>query len=157
MQKITTFFTFDDQAEAAANLYTSLFEDGKIIETTRYGEAGPKPKGTVMTVTFECAGQRFVALNGGPNFTFSQGISLSVATESQAETDELWARLEADGGKPVACGWITDRFGVSWQITPTMLPRLLSNPDRAVANRVMQAMMKMVKIDIAALEAAARG
>lgn len=151
MQKITTFLTYDDQAEAAAQLYTSVFKDSKILGTSRYGEGGPGSPGAVMTVTFELAGQPFIALNGGPSFTFAQGISLFVNCETQAEVDELWENLSA-GGAPGRCGWLTDRFGVSWQIVPSVLGELLGGTDREKARRVMQAMLQMTKLDIQALQ-----
>jgi predicted 3-demethylubiquinone-9 3-methyltransferase (glyoxalase superfamily) len=153
--KITTFLTFDDEAEEAVALYTSVFERSKIVEKTYYGELGPMPKGTLMTVVFELEGQTFYALNGGPSFTFTQGISLFVSCETQAEIDDLWSKLTAGGGKEVACGWLVDRFGVSWQIVPIVLWELLHDKDAARAKRTMAAMMKMVKLDIAKLKAAA--
>ncbi|WP_433518961.1 VOC family protein [Nonomuraea sp. CA-143628] len=155
MQKITTFLWFDNQAEEAAAFYTSLFEDSRILEVQRYGDAGPGPAGTAMTVSFELAGQRFVALNGGPQFTFTEAISLYVDCASQEEVDELWAKL-TDGGEESQCGWLKDRWGLSWQIVPKVLPELLSNPDPAKAQQVMKAMLGMRKIDINALEEAAR-
>ncbi len=153
MQKITTFLTFHDQAEQAAKFYTSLFPDSRITGITYYGDLGPRPKGTVMTVTFELAGQEFVALNGGPDFHFAMGISLMVNCETQAEIDRLWDKL-SEGGAPNVCGWLTDRFGVSWQITPVVLGQMLSDPDPAKAQRAMAAMMKMAKLDIRGLEQA---
>jgi len=153
---ITTFLTYDTQAEDAAKLYTSLF-DGKIKETMRYPGGGPKPEGTVLSVTFELFGQTYIALNGGPTFTFSQGFSLMVQVDTQAEIDRLWEKLTENGGKAVQCGWLTDKFGVSWQIVPKALGRLLSDKDRAKSGRAMQAMMKMQKLDIAKLEAAFNG
>ena len=152
-QKITTFLTFNDQAEEAARLYTSVFPHAKILSTTRYGDAGPMPTGLVMTIELELEGQHFVLLNGGSSFTFSQGISLQVNCESQEEVDRYWNGL-VEGGKPVACGWLTDRFGVSWQVTPRILPELLQDRDPAKARRAMEAMMKMTKIDIKALKEA---
>jgi predicted 3-demethylubiquinone-9 3-methyltransferase (glyoxalase superfamily) len=146
MQKITTFLTFNDQAEAAVKLYTSVFRNSKVLSTT------PGPNGGLMTATFELEGQRFMALNGGPSFTFAQGISLFVNCETQAEIDELWEKLSAGGGKG-QCGWLTDRFGVSWQIVPSVLGKLLG--DKRTGMRVMQAMLQMTKLDIAALERAA--
>ncbi len=156
MQKIVTFLTYNDQAEEAVKLYTSLFKNSRILKTTRYGDAGPAPKGSVMTISFELEGQRFVALNGGPSFTFSQGISLSVDCDTQAEIDRLWAGLSA-GGKEIACGWLTDRFGVSWQIVPTKIIELVGDKDPVKAQRAMQAMLKMVKLDIATLQRAHDG
>ena len=154
MQKITTFLTYNDQAEEAARLYTSLFRDAEIIKTTYYKEGMPVPAGRVMSVEFRLAGQEYVALNGGPHFQFSEGISLFVSCEDQAEIDELWAALTADGGQPGQCGWLKDRFGVSWQLIPHNLRQLLSSDDSAQARRKMEAMLQMHKIDIAALEQA---
>jgi len=156
MQKITTFLTFNDQAEDAARLYTSVFDDSRIVNTTRYGEGGPGPKGTAMSVAFELHGQRFIALNGGPSFAFADGISLYVDCETQAEVDRLWERL-SEGGAPGRCGWLKDRFGVSWQIIPSALGRLLGDPDPEKSQRVVQAMLQMGKLDIAALEGAHAG
>jgi len=153
MQKITTFLTFNDQAEEAMKLYTSIFRNSKILSLSRYGEEGPGPKGTVMTGTFEIEGQPFIALNGGPYFTFAQGISLFVNCESQAEVDELWEKL-SEGGEKQPCGWLKDRFGVSWQIIPSVLGEMLQDKDPKKAGRVMQAMLKMEKIDIKALQQA---
>jgi predicted 3-demethylubiquinone-9 3-methyltransferase (glyoxalase superfamily) len=153
MQRITTFLTFNDQAEEAVALYTSIFENSRIVSTTRYGDAGPGPKGSLMTATFELAGQEFVALNGGPSFTFAQGISLSVNCETQEEVDELWEKL-SEGGEKGPCGWLTDRFGVSWQINPRVLGEMLADPDPEKANRVMKAMLQMGKIEIAGLREA---
>ncbi|HSL66469.1 MAG TPA: VOC family protein [Gaiellaceae bacterium] len=155
-QKITTFLTFDGRAEEAVDLYTSIFPDSRVTSTSRYGDAGPGPKGSLMTATFELAGQEFVALNGGPSFTFSQGISLFVDCETQEEVDEYWEKL-SEGGDPGPCGWLTDRFGVSWQIVPRVLPELLADQDPALAQRVMEAMLGMGKIEIEGLERAARG
>ena len=156
MQKIVTFLSYDDQAEAAVQLYTSLFRNSRVVATTRYGDAGPGPKGSVLTISFELEGQRFVAMNGGPHFKFTDGISLSVRCDTQAELDRLWDGLAADG-KPVQCGWVTDRFGVSWQIVPAKMGELIGDPDPAKAKRTMEAMLKMVKLDIAALERAHDG
>lgn len=156
MQKITTFLTYNGRAEEAVKLYTSVFPHSRIVKTTRYGDAGPGPKGSVMTIAFELDGQPFVALNGGPSFTFSQGISLSVNCETQAELDLVWEGLCA-GGKPIQCGWLTDRFGVSWQIVPARMGELIGDPDPAKARRTMEAMLKMVKLDIGALQRAHDG
>ena len=153
MQKITTFLTFNDQAEEAMKLYTSIFRNSKILSLSRYGEEGPEPKGTVMSGTFELEGQPFIALNGGPYFTFAQGISLFVNCESQAEVDDLWEKL-SEGGERQPCGWLKDRFGVSWQIIPSVLGEMLQDRDPRRAGRVMQAMLKMEKIDIKALQQA---
>ncbi|SEH01254.1 Glyoxalase superfamily enzyme, possibly 3-demethylubiquinone-9 3-methyltransferase [Nonomuraea solani] len=150
MQKITTFLWFDGQAEEAAAFYTSLFTGSRILEVQRQGEAGP-----AMMVTFELAGQRFMALNGGPEFTFNPAISLFVDCESQEEVDELWSALTADGGEESQCGWLKDRWGLSWQIIPRRLPALLSQPDPVKAQQVMKAMLGMHKIDVKALEEAA--
>jgi predicted 3-demethylubiquinone-9 3-methyltransferase (glyoxalase superfamily) len=145
--------TFDGRAEEAIDLYTSIFEDSKITSTRRYGESGPGPKGSLMTATFELAGQEFMALNGGPSFGFSQGISLFVDCETQEEVDELWEKL-SEGGEKGPCGWLTDRFGVSWQIIPRALGELLGDEDPAKANRVMEAMLQMSKIEIDGLRRA---
>ena len=156
MQKITTFLTFNNQAEAAVNFYTSIFKNSKITSTSRYPEGIPWPNGVADDRAFELDGQEFVALNGGPTFNFSPGISLMVNCETQAEIDELWSKLTA-GGKEVACGWVTDKFGVSWQIVPSILGKLMGDKDPAKASRVGQALMKMVKLDIAALKRAHEG
>jgi predicted 3-demethylubiquinone-9 3-methyltransferase (glyoxalase superfamily) len=153
---ITTFLTYDTQAEEAAKLYTSLL-DGKIKDTTRYPAGGPMPEGTVISVTFELLGQTYIALNGGPTFTFAQGFSLMVQVDTQAEIDRLWTKLTENGGKAVQCGWLVDRFGVSWQIVPRQLGGFLSNRDRAKSGRAMKAMMGMQKLDIAKLQAAFDG
>ena len=156
MPKITTFLTFDNQAEDAANFYTSVFKNSKIVNTARYGDAGPGPKGSLMTATLSLDGQELMLLNGGPTFKFSEAISLFVTCETQAEVDDYWSKLTA-GGKEVQCGWLVDKFGVSWQIIPTALVKLLGDKDAKKAGRVMQAMMKMVKIDIKGLQEAAAG
>jgi predicted 3-demethylubiquinone-9 3-methyltransferase (glyoxalase superfamily) len=153
MQKITPFITFDNQAEEAVNLYVSIFRNSKIVSMNRYGEGGPAPAGSVMSATFLLEGQEFYALNGGPHFTFSDGISLFVSCVTQAEVDELWEKL-SEGGEKGPCGWLKDKFGVSWQIIPTALGELLGDKDPEKAGRVMQAMLKMTKIDIAALKRA---
>ncbi|MFI6993637.1 VOC family protein [Nonomuraea wenchangensis] len=149
-QKITTFLWFDNQAEEAAAFYTSLFADSRIVRVQRDGEAG-----AAMMVEFELAGQRLLALNGGPHFTFNEAVSLYVNCETQEEVDELWARLTADGGEESQCGWLKDRWGLSWQIVPSRLPELISDPDPGRAERAMKAMLGMRKIDIQALEEAA--
>ena len=154
MQRITPFLWFDTQAEEAVNFYTAIFANSKILGISRYGENSPGPAGSVMTVDFEIEGQRFVALNGGPIYHFTPAISLMVDCWTQEEVDRLWERLTSDGGKPVQCGWLADKYGLSWQIVPNRLLELISDPDPAKSNRVMQAMLKMTKIDIAALEAA---
>ena len=153
MQKITPFLWFDHQAEEAANFYVSVFRGSRIPNVARYGDAGPGPKGSVMTIEFELAGQRFVALNGGPQFTFSPAISFVVNCEMQEDVDALWEKISA-GGEEQRCGWLEDRYGVSWQIVPTILPRLLTDKDPEKAQRVMKAMLAMDKIDISVLERA---
>ncbi len=153
MQKITTFLTFNDQAEEAIHFYTSIFNNSRILSETRYGDAGPGPKGTLMTATFQLEGEQFMALNGGPSFKFSQGISLFVNCETQAEIDELWEKL-SEGGQKVACGWLTDKFGVSWQIVPSILGKLLHDKDAEKSKRVMNAMLQMKKLDIQKLKEA---
>ncbi len=155
-QKITPCLWFDGQAEEAINYYLSIFKDGRIIDMTRCGDAGPGPKGAVLVATFELAGQHFIALNGGPHYKFSPAVSMSVDCKSQAEVDELWEKLSA-GGKTSQCGWLDDKFGLSWQIVPSRLPELLQDTNPAKSARVMQAMMQMTKIDISKLEAAAAG
>jgi predicted 3-demethylubiquinone-9 3-methyltransferase (glyoxalase superfamily) len=157
MQKITTFLTFNDRAEEAVKFYTSVFKTSKILTTTRYLEDGPMPKGTFMTAEFELEGQRFVVLNGGSSFTFSQGISLMVSCETQQEIDYYWEKLTAGGGKEIQCGWLVDKFGVSWQVTPSFLPRLFADKDEKKAQRAMNAMMQMKKLDIAKLKQAFEG
>jgi predicted 3-demethylubiquinone-9 3-methyltransferase (glyoxalase superfamily) len=156
-QKITTFLWFDADAEEAARFYTSVFRNSRIVDVVRYGDAGPGPKGSAMTVKFELEGQEFLALNGGPQFKFTEAISLLVRCETQKEVDELWSRL-TDGGQESRCGWLKDRFGLSWQIIPTRLTELLGDPDPQKAKRAMEAMLTMGKIEIPRLEeAAARG
>jgi predicted 3-demethylubiquinone-9 3-methyltransferase (glyoxalase superfamily) len=152
---VRTFLWFDRQAEEAARLYTSLVPGSRILDELRTGDAGPGPKGQVLTIEFELAGQRFTALNGGPHFAFNEAISIAVAVEGQAEVDRLWNALIEGGGAESQCGWLKDKFGLSWQIVPTALPRLLGDPDPAKSARVMKAMMGMRKLDVAALEAAA--
>jgi predicted 3-demethylubiquinone-9 3-methyltransferase (glyoxalase superfamily) len=154
MQKITTFLWFDDNAEEAMNLYVSLFKNSKVLKVSRYGDAGPGQKGKVMTGTFQLEGQEFMALNGGPLFPFTEAISLFVHCETQEEVDALWTKLTANGGKESQCGWLKDRFGVSWQIIPSALPRLMGDKDPKKSAAVMQAMLKMKKIDIKGLEKA---
>jgi predicted 3-demethylubiquinone-9 3-methyltransferase (glyoxalase superfamily) len=153
VQKITPFLWFDGKAEEAANFYTSVFSGSKIVNIMRYGETGPGPKGSVMSVTFQLHGQDFIALNGGPMFTFSAAISFFVDCATQEEVDELWKKLSA-GGEKQRCGWLKDKYGVSWQIIPTALGELLHDKDPARATRVMQAMLQMDKIDIASLRRA---
>jgi predicted 3-demethylubiquinone-9 3-methyltransferase (glyoxalase superfamily) len=154
MKKITPFLWFDTQAEEAAKFYVSIFPNSRILNTARYGDAGPGPKASVMTVEFELDGQRMIALNGGPVFKFTEAISLSVDCTDQKEVDHYWTKL-SQGGEESMCGWLKDRYGLSWQIVPTVLGQLLSSPDAKKAKRVMEAMLKMRKLDIAALKAAA--
>jgi predicted 3-demethylubiquinone-9 3-methyltransferase (glyoxalase superfamily) len=154
-QKITTFLCFDGNAEEAAKHYTSIFNNSKVLSVARYGEAGPGPKGSVMIVTFQLEGQEFIALNGGPQFKFTEAISLSVSCETQKEVDELWSKLTA-GGEESKCGWLKDKFGLSWQIVPSVLPEMIQDKDPERSKRVMQAMMQMKKLDIAQLERAYR-
>jgi predicted 3-demethylubiquinone-9 3-methyltransferase (glyoxalase superfamily) len=154
MQKITTFLWFDNQAEEAVKFYVSLFKNSKIGTVSRYGDAGPGPKGSVMVISFELEGQQFMALNGGPTFHFTPAISLMVNCDTQEEVDALWDELSA-GGRKDRCGWLTDKYGLSWQIVPTVLGKLLSEPDPAKSQRVMKAMLEMDKLDIARLKQAA--
>ncbi|MGZ3547417.1 MAG: VOC family protein [Vulcanimicrobiaceae bacterium] len=157
MQKITPFLWFDNQAEQAANYYTSIFKNSKIENIGRYGEAGPGPQGAVMSATFQLDGQEFIALNGGPLFTFSPAISFFVHCETQPEVDELWEKL-SEGGEKQQCGWLKDKYGVSWQIVPSILGELLNDDDDEKSNSVMRAMLQMEKLDIARLkEAYAQG
>jgi predicted 3-demethylubiquinone-9 3-methyltransferase (glyoxalase superfamily) len=153
MQKITPFLWFNDQAEEAMNFYTAIFKNSKIGSVSRYGEGGPGQPGSVMTATFELDGQEFMVLNGGPLFTFTEAISFFVNCETQAEVDELWTKL-TEGGEESQCGWLKDKYGLSWQIVPSALGELLSDPDAEKAGRVMNAMLQMKKIDIAGLRAA---
>jgi predicted 3-demethylubiquinone-9 3-methyltransferase (glyoxalase superfamily) len=155
-QKITPFLWFDNNAEEAANFYTSTFKNSKITDVRRHGDAGPGLKGSVLTISFQIEGQGFVGLNGGPHFKFTPAISFFVSCETQAEVDDLWEKLLA-GGQATQCGWLTDKFGVSWQIIPKALGAMLGDKDAAKSQRVMQAMMKMVKIDVAKLKAAYDG
>jgi predicted 3-demethylubiquinone-9 3-methyltransferase (glyoxalase superfamily) len=155
MQKITTWLWFDTEAEEAAQFYTSIFPDSRITEVSHYGPAGPRPEGMVMTVGFELFGREFWALNGGSNYRIdSPAISLMVDCETQEEVDRYWSRL-ADGGQEIACGWVTDRYGLSWQIVPRRLRELLADPDRERAQRAMGAMLQMTKIEVDELERAA--
>jgi len=162
IQKIIPFLWFDDQAEAAARFYTSIFKNSKLGRVSRYGEAGQeahhRPPGSVMVVEFELEGQRFAALNGGPVFKFTEAISFEISCDTQEEVDYYWDKLTA-GGDPKAqqCGWLKDKFGLSWQVVPAALGELMSDPDRAKAGRTMQAMLKMKKLDLAELERAAAG
>ena len=160
MQKITPFLWFDNQAEEAVKFYTSIFKNSRIGKIARYDEAGEKvsgrPKGSVMTVEFQIEGQEFVALNGGPHFKFNEAISFVVNCNTQAEVDRFWKKLSA-GGKKVQCGWLQDKYGLSWQIVPTVLGELMSSKDAAKSQRVMEAMLKMVKLDVRKLKQAAKG
>lgn len=151
-----TCLWFDGQAEEAAKFYVSVFPNSRVIDTLRWGDVGPGPKGSVLTCDFELDGRYFLALNGGPQYQFTPAISLMVNCDTQAEIDHYWSRF-LDGGKAQACGWVTDRYGVSWQVGPKLLPELLRDPDVGRRNRAMQAMMGMIKLDIAALQAAADG
>jgi predicted 3-demethylubiquinone-9 3-methyltransferase (glyoxalase superfamily) len=154
MQKITACLWFDTEGEEAARFYTSVFPNSRITDVAYYGEAGPRPAGTVMTVSFDLDGQSFVALNGGPHFSFTEALSFQVSCETQDEVDRYWSAL-SEGGEEGPCGWLKDRFGLSWQIVPTALPRLLQDPNREKSQRVMQAMLGMRKIQIDELEQAA--
>jgi predicted 3-demethylubiquinone-9 3-methyltransferase (glyoxalase superfamily) len=156
MPKITPFLWFDNQAEEAANFYVSVFKDSKILSVSRYGDAGPGPKGSVMVVNFELDKQRFIALNGGPQFKFTEAISFTVDCTTQEEVDQFWSKL-SQGGEPGPCGWLKDRYGLSWQIVPTILNELVSDPDPKKSNRVMEAMLQMKKLNIAGLKRAYEG
>jgi predicted 3-demethylubiquinone-9 3-methyltransferase (glyoxalase superfamily) len=153
MQKITTCLWYDDDAEEAVRFYTSIFKDSKVLSETRWGEGGPVPKGTLMTAKFQLAGQEFIAFNAGPMFKFTEAISLMVNCESQAEVDDLWEKLGA-GGEYSQCGWLKDKYGLSWQVTPIALMEMMADKDAAKAKRVMDAMLQMGKIDIARLKQA---
>jgi predicted 3-demethylubiquinone-9 3-methyltransferase (glyoxalase superfamily) len=157
MSKITPFLWFDNQAEEAMKFYTSIFKNSKVGKVARYGDAGPGPKGSVMTASFELDGQEFIALNGGPHFSFTEAISFVVNCEDQREVDDYWSKLTADGGQESQCGWLKDKFGLSWQIVPTILSKLLSDTDPKRSQRVMQALMPMKKLIIADLESAYNG
>jgi predicted 3-demethylubiquinone-9 3-methyltransferase (glyoxalase superfamily) len=157
MQKITPFLWFDDNAEEAVRFYTSIFRDSEVLSLSRYGEAGPGPKGAVMVAKFRIAGQEFMALNGGPQFKFTEAVSFVVDCAGQQEVDYYWDRLLEGGGQTQMCGWLKDRFGLSWQIVPTVLGELMSDEDPAKVKRVMEAMLQMVKIDIAGLKQAYEG
>lgn len=154
MQKITPCLWFDTEGEEAAKFYTSLFDNSRITDVSHYGEAGPRPEGTVMTVSFELDGQQFLALNGGPDFTFNEALFLQVSCKDQEEVDKFWNGL-SEGGEEGPCGWLKDKYGLSWQVVPTALPELLSDPDPARASRAMQAMLGMKKIEIDGLRKAA--
>jgi predicted 3-demethylubiquinone-9 3-methyltransferase (glyoxalase superfamily) len=156
MPKITPFLWFDTQAEAAAKFYVSIFKNSMIVSTTRYGDAGPGPKGSVMTVAFKLDGQDFIALNGGPHFAFTEAISFVVDCKTQEEVDEYWTKLSA-GGSEGPCGWLKDKYGLSWQIVPSVLSELIGDPNPEKARRVTQAMLKMKKIDLNGLKKAYAG
>ena len=156
-QKIVTNLWFDTQAVEAAEFYISVFGEGRVLRTTRYPEGGPGPVGEVMTVEFELAGQRFVGINGGPEFTFSEAISLQVNCKDQDEVDHFWSRLTEGGGSEGPCGWCKDRYGLSWQVVPEGMDEVFADPDAGRAQRAMQAMLQMGKLDVAALQAAADG
>jgi predicted 3-demethylubiquinone-9 3-methyltransferase (glyoxalase superfamily) len=156
-QKITTFLWFDDDAEEAIRFYTSLFPDSKVLEQSRWGEGGPVPAGTLMTARFQLAGQEFMALNGGPTFHFTEAISLFVTCADQAEVDRLWDKLTADGGEESQCGWLKDKYGLSWQIVPAGFLELVTDPDPVKAARAMQSMMTMQKLDLEKLRKAHAG
>ena len=157
MPQISPFLWFDTQAEEAANFYVSVFPNSRITSISRYGEAGPGPAGSVMTIGFELDGQTFTGLNGGPHFTFTEAVSFVVHCQGQAEVDRYWSALTADGGKEVQCGWLKDRYGLSWQIVPREFLDLMNDPDKAKVAQVTAAMMQMVKLDVAKLQAAAEG
>jgi predicted 3-demethylubiquinone-9 3-methyltransferase (glyoxalase superfamily) len=154
-RKITPFLWFDTQAEEAVKFYLSVFKEGRITATTHYGEEGPGPKGSVMTIAFELNGHEFVALNGGPNFKFTEAISFVINCETQKEVDYYWEKLIEDGGTHIECGWLKDKYGLCWQVAPTVLWDLVADGDQAKAQRVMHALMQMKKLDIATLERAA--
>jgi predicted 3-demethylubiquinone-9 3-methyltransferase (glyoxalase superfamily) len=156
-QKVSTCFWFDREAEDAAKLYVSLFDNSRILRVSRYGKGAPMPEGTVLTVDFELAGTKFMALNGGPHYKLNEAASIMVQCESQAEIDRLWNALLAGGGREQQCGWLKDRYGLSWQIVPARLGEMMQDPDAAKSSRVMAALMKMVKLDIGKLEAAYQG
>jgi predicted 3-demethylubiquinone-9 3-methyltransferase (glyoxalase superfamily) len=155
LPKITPFLWYDKEAEEAATFYCSVFKNSKIHHVARYPEGSPAPAGSVMTVEFDLDGQRFIALNAGPHFTFNEAVSFVIDCDTQAEVDHYWSKLTSDGGQESMCGWLKDKYGLSWQVTPKALTKLMSDPDKEKAKRVMQAMMRMRKIDIAELEEAA--
>ena len=157
MPRIIPNLWFDTEAEEAAAFYTSIFDDSRIVAVSHYGESGPREAGLVLTVEFELDGQRFVGINGGPEFTFNEALSLEIRCESQEEIDRYWSRLTADGGEEGVCGWLKDRYGVSWQVTHARLEEMITDPDRERFDRVMGALLQMRKIDIAALDRAAAG
>ena len=157
MPKVSPFLWFDTQAEEAANFYVSLFPNSKVVSVSRYGDAGPGPKGSVMVVSFELDGLKVTALNGGPHYKLSEAFSFWVDCKNQEEVDHYWDKLIAGGGEPSVCGWLKDRFGLSWQVVPAILPQMLADPDRKKSARVMEAMMKMKKIEIPLLKKAYEG
>ena len=158
MQKISPFIWFDNNAEEAMNFYVSIFKDSKVIRAARNPPGSPAgPENALLVASIQLEGQEFILMNGGPGHPLTDAISLTINCDSQEEVDHYWNKLLEGGGKEIACGWLKDRFGLSWQVTPTMLPKLLSDPDKAKAGRVMQAMIKMIKLDIPALQAAADG
>lgn len=157
MQKLTPFLWFDGNAEEAVNFYCSVFKDAKAGEMMRTGKAGPGPEGSVLTASFELFGQKFTALNGGPAFKFNEAVSFVINCDDQDEVDYYWNKLTENGGQPSECGWLKDKFGLSWQVTPRVLPKMLGDQDRAKADRAMKAMMTMGKLDIATLEKAFEG
>lgn len=157
MPNITPFLWYDTQAEEAANFYVSIFPNSRIGHVSRYGDAGPGPKGGVMVVQFELDGKPFLALNGGPHFKFTEAVSFTIDCKDQQEVDYYWSKLSADGGQESMCGWLKDKFGLSWQVVPSALGQLMSDPDREKAKRAMEAMLKMKKLDIAALQRAHDG
>lgn len=157
MHKISPFLWFDNQAEEAVAFYTSVFPNSKVGKMSRYGEGGPGPAGGVMVAEFELEGLHIIALNGGPHFKFTEAISMSIDCKDQTEVDYYWDKLTGDGGQPGQCGWLKDKFGLSWQVVPQALPRLMSDPDRTKAGRVMQAMMQMTRIEVDKLEKAYAG
>jgi predicted 3-demethylubiquinone-9 3-methyltransferase (glyoxalase superfamily) len=157
MQKVSPFLWFDSNAEEASNFYVSIFKNSKVLKVSRYGEGGPGPAGSVMIVNFQIEGQEFIALNGGPHFKFTEAISFSINCQTQEEVDYYWNRLIAGGGQESQCGWLKDKFGLSWQVVPTILGELLADKDAKKAQRVMQAMLKMKKIEIQELKRAAVG
>ena len=154
MQKITPFLWYDKEAEEAAKFYCSVFKNSKIHRTARYPEGSPAPAGSVMTVEFELDGQRFIALNAGPHFKFNEAVSFVIECDTQDEVDNYWSKLTSDGGQESMCGWLKDKYGLSWQVTPKALGKLMTDPDKEKAKRVMQAMMQMKKLNIAELEGA---
>ncbi len=154
-QKLTPMLWYDGQAEEAAKFYASIFKNARVTKVSRYGETGPGPKGSVMVAEFEIEGQKFLALNGGPQFKFNESVSFVISCDSQAEVDYFWEKLTADGGEESMCGWLKDKYGLSWQVTPTRLLELVQSDDAAKSQRAMQAMMQMRKIDIAKIEEAA--